>query len=251
MVIAFANLKGGVGKTTLAFLLSSLNHLLKTDYTILSIDLDPQANLTSRLLRDLKKAQDGNISRFFQGTISLDELIFPSRFTNNFIVPSHLELEITKEKLKQKINGVFALKKGLKNITMYDIVVLDCPPSLDILTANALVAADVVFIPVSPDDFSLSGLLKIKEVIDAAKDLNPELRVGGIIPNLIDKRYRVHNEFLKNLQSQAFAPILPPIPRRAAIQKALKRRIPLTEVPGASETLREMSLFVQKILGII
>ena len=169
-VYAFANQKGGVGKTTTAINLAAC--LAEAGERALVVDLDPQANATS----GLGMRANGTSTYDLLDGAPLSELAKPTRFENLFLVPSRPELAGAAVELSQRPDGEHYLAEALRHADDFDFVLLDCPPSLGPLTVNALGASDRVIVPVQTEYFALEGLAQLMQSINLIKTrLNPSL----------------------------------------------------------------------------
>lgn len=201
-VIAIANQKGGVGKTTtavnLAACLEELNH------RVLAIDLDTQGNLTQHFGIPSEELKVSMAHVLMNQQHAIDDIVW--KVEGLHIAPSNLVLEgVVGQLIAQGISGHTVLQERLKPIQKnYDYIVIDCPPSTGVLTANALVAASEVIVPIAIDYFSLLGIQRLLVGIDDAKKLNKKLKVGGYLLTRVDGnnksmnervRKRVHSEF--------------------------------------------------------
>ena len=189
-IIAITNQKGGVGKTTTAINLASALGILEKK--VLIIDADPQSNATSGL-----GITDNDIKYTFyetlMGIVSAKDAIIETEVPNLKILPSNIDLVGAEVELVNTADREFVMKKALKGLKKkFDYIIIDCLPSLGILTVNALVAADSVIIPVQSEYYALEGLGKLKDTIKAVKDsYNPKLQIEGILITMYDKRLRL------------------------------------------------------------
>ena len=194
-VTAIINQKGGTGKTTTAVNLGSALALLKK--RVLLIDLDPQSNLSYSFGIN---TPNGTISEVLQEKQVIQTLIVEREGT--FIIPSSLSLSDIELSLVNKIGREFILKDKIKSLKDYDYTFIDCPPSLSILTINALNAAHEVLIPAQMEILSLQGLTQLLDTIsEVRKVFNKKLRIRGIIPSMYDSRRRLSNEVLHEIEN--------------------------------------------------
>ena len=154
-IIAIANKKGGVGKTTTAVNLAAAMAILEKK--ILLVDADPQANATSGLGIDVKSQKLGTY-QLLEHTAKADQTIIPTSTPNLDLIPSHIDLVATEIELVDKKNREYMLKKALESVdNQYDYIIIDCAPSLGLITLNALAAADSLIIPIQCEYFALEG----------------------------------------------------------------------------------------------
>ncbi|WP_316354615.1 ParA family protein [Candidatus Trichorickettsia mobilis] len=188
--IAIVNQKGGVGKTTTTINLSTV--LATTNANILVIDLDPQGN-TSTGFGVSQQDRKNNIYQALIGEISINQCIIATQVPNLNIITANTNLSAIELELVLLKDREYVLSKILRSLDRtYDYIIIDCPPSLSLLTINALVAADKVLIPMQCEFYSLEGLshlLKTIELIE--KNLNPKIKIIGILFTMYDKRNRL------------------------------------------------------------
>lgn len=210
-VIAIANQKGGVGKTTVTLNLAT--GLTNLGHRVLMIDLDSQASLTlSTVGESSGKCVAEVIGATQPGTLSLKEVIQPVNDGLD-LAPGGTTLAISELGLITRLGRENILKKALADIEGYDLVLIDCGPTLGLLIENALCAADGVIIPTLPTGLDLRGVKTFQESLsDVRSELNPELQVLGIVINQFDWRFNLHNEILQEFQAGSI-PILAVIGR--------------------------------------
>ncbi len=223
-VYAFANQKGGVGKTTTTINLAAC--LAEAGERALVVDLDPQANATS----GLGMRANGTSTYDLLDGAPLSELAKPTRFENLFLVPSKPELAGAAVELAQRDDGDRYLAEALQHAEGFDFVLLDCPPSLGALTVNALAAADRVIVPVQTEYYALEGLAQLVQSINMIKArLNPKLSIAGVLLTMADSRTRlstdVEAEVRKHFGDLVFGAV---VPRSVRVAEAPSHGLPVT-----------------------
>jgi chromosome partitioning protein len=223
-VYAFANQKGGVGKTTTAINLAAC--LAEAGERALVVDLDPQANATS----GLGMRANGTSSYDLLDGAPLEDLVKPTACDNLFLVPSKPELAGAAVELSRRDDGDRYLAQALEDADGYDYVLLDCPPSLGPLTVNALAAADRVIVPVQTEYYALEGLAQLMQSINLIKSrLNPRLEIAGVLLTMADGRTRlsaeVEAEVRRHFGGLVFTAV---VPRSVRVAEAPSHGLPVT-----------------------
>jgi chromosome partitioning protein len=201
-VIAIANQKGGVGKTTTAINLAG--SLAEQGYRILCIDMDPQANLSVGLGLNLRTVEQSMADVLVNPDLTLRDIVVPTQTTGIDVAPSTIDLSATENQLFSAIGREQALRDVLQGWAMdqYDYIIIDCPPTLGLLTINALVAAQGVIIPVQTQYYALKGFTALVNVINQirSKGLNAELRILGLLPTFFDSRTILGRDMLQEMR---------------------------------------------------
>jgi chromosome partitioning protein len=223
-VYAFANQKGGVGKTTSAVNLAAC--LAEAGERSLLVDLDPQANATS----GLGLHANGTSSYDLLDGAPLAELAKPTAFANLFVIPAKPELAGAAVELSRRDDGDRFLAESLADAEGFDFVLLDCPPSLGPLTVNALAAASRVVVPVQAEYYALEGLAQLMQSINLIRSrINPELAIAGVLITMSDGRTRlaedVEREVRKHFGELVFDTV---VPRSVRIAEAPSHGLPVT-----------------------
>jgi chromosome partitioning protein len=198
-IIAIANQKGGVGKTTTAMNLAA--SLAVLEFKTLIIDADPQANTTSGLGQDPKEIKT-SIYECMVDEIDVKEIITSTSISKLDLVPSHIDLVGAEVEMINMENREEKMKDVIKDLTAdYDFIIIDCSPSLGLITINALTAADSVIIPVQCEYFALEGLGKLLNTIKIIQTrLNPNLEIEGILLTMYDVRLRLSNQVVEEVR---------------------------------------------------
>ena len=222
-VIAIANQKGGVGKTTTAINLAA--SLAVLEKKVLIIDADPQANTTSGLNFSPDNDQQRTLYEVLIGRIDISDALIQTELPKLHMIPSHINLVGAEIEMLEAEGRESLLKNALAPIRAdYDYIIIDCSPSLGLITINTLTAADSVIIPVQPEYFALEGLGKLLHTITLVKDgVNPDLQIEGFVVTMFDGRTRVHNEVLGELREHF---------KDLVFNTVIQRNIRLSEAPS-------------------
>ncbi len=228
VTIAVTNQKGGVGKTTTTINLGA--YLAKAGKQVLLVDLDPQGNATSGLAINKQAIEQKTMYELLRGEASVPDIVLATAQKNLHILPTVTTLAASEVELVQVQGREFVLKNALTNLT-YDYVLIDCPPSLSLLTINALTAADKVLIPVQTEFYALEGLGQLIDVVSRVRaSVNPHLELLGIVMTMFDSRTSlataVKDELHKHFGPKVFSTVIP-------------RNVRLAEAPSYGKTIAE------------
>lgn len=222
-VIAIANQKGGVGKTTTAINLAA--SLAVLEKKVLIIDADPQANTTSGLNFSPDNDEQRTLYEVLIGKIDISDSLIQTEVNNLQMIPSHINLVGAEIELLEAQDRESIMKRCLAPIRGdYDYIIIDCSPSLGLITINSLTAADSVIIPVQPEFFALEGLGKLLQTIRLVQNnVNPELAIEGFVITMFDARTRVHNQVLSEIREHF---------KDLVFNTVIQRNIRLSEAPS-------------------
>ena len=222
-VIAIANQKGGVGKTTTAINLAA--SLAVLEKKVLIIDADPQANTTSGLNFSPTDDQKRTLYEVLMGEIDIHDALIQTEIASMHMIPSHINLVGVEIELVEAPDRESILKNKLAQLREeYDFIIIDCSPSLGLITVNSLTAADSVIIPVQPEFFALEGLGKLLQTIRLVQGgPNQNLTIEGFVVTMFDGRTKVHNQVLGELKEHF---------KEMVFDTIIQRNIRLSEAPS-------------------
>ncbi len=224
ITIAIANQKGGVGKTTTAVNVSAA--LVERGCSVLLIDLDPQMNATSAL--GLRETVERGTYDALLEDVSVERLVLPTG-AGVALLAASAELAGAEVELVPQMAREFRLRRALEPVlSQYDFIIIDCPPSLGLLTVNALAAADQVLVPVQCEYLALEGLGQLTQTLDLVRrNLNQKLNLGGLLLTMFDARTNLSQQVVDEVRRhfpQAFATVIP-------------RSVRLSEAPSYGKTI--------------
>jgi len=233
-VIAIANQKGGVGKTTTAVNLGAA--LAELEFRVLVVDLDPQGNATTGLGLNPRDVT-GSIYDVIMGNASIEDCIEPTSIKNLFVAPATIDLAGAEIELVPQISRELKLKKALDIAREnYDLILIDCPPSLGLLTVNGLAAADDVIVPIQCEYYALEGLGQLlRNVALVQANLNPLLDVRGIILTMYDARTKLADQVVNEVREYFGAKVYKTVvPRTVRLSEAPSFGQPIIVFDSAS-----------------
>ena len=226
-ILAIANQKGGVGKTTTTVNLAAALGVL--EQKVLLIDADPQANATSGLGIDVETVDKGTY-QLLEHTVKAKDAIVKTNSPNVDMIPAHIDLVAIEIELIDKDNREYMLKIALEEVQDdYDYIVIDCAPSLGLITLNALTAADAVIIPIQCEYYALEGLGKLLNTIKSVQKVhNPELDIEGLLLTMYDSRLRLSNQVVSEVKKHF---------HNMVFKTIIQRNTRLGEAPSHGESI--------------
>ena len=226
-IIAIANQKGGVGKTTTAVNLAACLGVLEKK--VLLIDADPQANATSGLGLDVEEIEQGTY-QLIENSVPAVDLVLKTESPNVDIIPAHIDLVAIEIELVDKESREYMMRTALESIKdNYDYIIIDCAPSLGLLTLNALTASNSVLIPIQCEYFALEGLGKLLNTVKSVQKIhNPNLDIEGLLLTMYDSRLRLSNQVVEEV-NQHFEGL--------TFKTIIQRNVRLSEAPSYGESI--------------
>lgn len=242
----FVNQKGGVGKTTSAINIGA--YLAEAGASVLLVDFDSQANLSSGIGADNKQP---GVYELISGSVSLDAVIQETSVKNLYVIPASIDLSGAAVELVEQEDRDYYLKRALEPAAeRFDYVLIDCPPSLGVLTLNGLIAADGVLIPLQCEYYALEGLsLLLQTVKRIQKNLNPSLEISGIFFTMFDQRTRLAQDVVRQVtayfKDRVFKTI---IPRNIRLSEAPSHGIPISQYDAICIGARSYKSLAEEVL---
>lgn len=246
-VIAVLNQKGGVGKTTSTINLGA--YFAKAGKSVLIVDFDPQGNATSGLGID-KHALDSTMYDVLFSRVGAEHCIQETTVDGLFVLPANPNLASAEVELVGQLQREMVLKGVLANLS-YDIILIDCPPSLGLLTVNALTAANHLLIPVQAEYYALEGLSQLLSVVQRVRaGLNPQLGLLGVVVTMFDSRTslseQVYNELAKHFQDKLLKTV---VPRNVRLAEAPSHGKPIADHDKWSKGARAYKALAKELEG--
>ncbi len=247
-IIAIANQKGGVGKTTTAINLSAC--LAEVGQRVLTVDIDPQGNTTSGLGVD-KNTVDNSVYDLILKECTIEECIIETEIENQSLVPSDVNLAGAEIELIGIEEKEYILKREVEKIAdNYDFIIIDCPPSLNMLTVNALATANTVLVPIQCEYYALEGLSQLIRTINLVQErLNPDLEIEGIVFTMYDARTNLSLQVVENVKDYLHQSIYKTIiPRNVRLAEAPSHGMPINLYDGKSTGAESYRMLAQEVL---
>ena len=249
LILTVSNQKGGVGKTTTCVNLAA--ELGRIGYSVLAVDIDPQANCTSGLGIS---PEDFELSLYdvLLGEAEAKDAVIPTRWEGVSILPATIDLAGAEIELASVISRETRLRRHLRSLNSFDVAIVDCPPSLGMLTINALVASDKLIIPIQCEYYALEGVGQLSKTIGLVRDsLNSELEISGVLLTMYDSRTRLSNEVADEVRRQfgsvAFSSV---IPRNVRLSEAPSHAAPIGYYDPSSTGAQAYGDLAREVSGL-
>lgn len=250
-ILALINQKGGVGKTTTAFNLASCVSLV-LNKKVLLVDLDPQGNSSTALGISHEQINEHNLYNMFIGKKDMKDCIVQTSIKNLKMAPSNNNLAGAEVELIHEFSRESKLKNALDQVSEeFDYIILDCPPSLNLLTINGLTAANTCVVPIQPEFFSLGGVAQLMESMELVKNhLNPELSISGVLITMYDGRNTLHKSMKNALEEHFGGHIFHSIiPRNVKLSESPNYSLPIIEYDIKSSGAKAYLQFTKELYG--
>lgn len=247
-IIVVANQKGGVGKTTTAVNLSA--SLAELGKKVLIIDMDPQGNTTSGLGINKEEA-DNTVYELLLGECSIKEAILESEYENLCVLPSNINLAAAEIELVGINEKEFILKNALNEVKDdFDFILVDCPPSLNMLTINAMCAANTVIVPIQCEYYALEGLSQLIHTIELVRErLNPDLEIEGVVFTMYDARTNLSLQVVENVKNNLEQNIYKTIiPRNIRLAEAPSHGMPINKYDAKSTGAESYRMLAEEVI---
>lgn len=247
-IIAIANQKGGVGKTTTAINLSAC--LAEKGKKVLSIDMDPQGNMTSGLGVD-KDSVEKTVYDLIIGEAQIEEIICKNVLENLDVLPTNIDLSAAEIELIGIDNKEYIIKNEVDKVKdNYDFVIIDCPPSLSMLTINAMTTADSVLVPIQCEYYALEGLSQLIHTIELVKErLNSNLEIEGVVFTMYDARTNLSLQVVENVKDNLNRNIYKTIiPRNIRLAEAPSYGMPINQYDPKSSGAESYRLLADEVI---
>lgn len=248
-IIAIANQKGGVGKTTTAINLSSC--LASLGKRVLAIDMDPQGNMTSGLGVE-KNEVEYSIYDLMLGEVDIEQVIYKETLENLDVMPSNIDLSAAEIELIGVNNKEFIVHDEVEKVRdNYDFIIIDCPPSLNTLTINAMTTADTVLVPIQCEYYALEGLSQLIHTIELVKErLNPSLEMEGVVFTMYDARTNLSLQVVENVKDNLNQTIYKTIiPRNIRLAEAPSHGLPINIYDPKSSGAVSYMLLAEEVIN--